>query len=181
MPARPELMPGTDHPTLLFGENEPSWGTAALIDGGMLYVFACDGDGFAPACSLAHVDPARVTDRSAWQYWNDGAWSASQKSTLFTGAPTVSVAWNAHLQKYLAVYCEPLSNRVVARTAPARSPARGRDARLLFEAKRDPDGAYDANWHPELDDGATLYVTFSRPNGMGWFGSEFALVRVTLP
>ena len=99
---------------------------------------------------------------------------------LFTGAPTVSVAWNAHLGKYLAVYCEPLGNHVVGRTAPALT-GPWSEARLLFDAHKDPAGAYDANWHPELDDGADLYVTFSRSNGMGWFGSEFALVRVTLP
>jgi hypothetical protein len=179
-PERPILSTG-DHPTLLFQQNEPEWGTTALMDSGMLYVFSCHGDNLAPACYLAQVPPESVTDRSTWKFWN-GAWSPSmdQKSELFTGAPTISVAFNQHLKKFAAIYCEPLSNHVVIRTAAALT-GPWSDARLLFDAKKDPEGAYDSNWHSELDDGADLYVTFSRSNHMGWFGGEFALVRVTLP
>ncbi len=182
-PERPLLSTG-NHPTLLFQQNEPGWGTAALIDAGMLYVFACESDsnGFSPPCFLAQVAPENVLDRSAWQFWNGGGWSSSMdgKRELFTGAPTITVAFNQHLKKYAAIYCEPLSNRVVIRTAASLT-GPWSEARLLFEAKKDPEGAYDSNWHSELDDGADLYVTFSRSNHMGWFGSEFALVRVTLP
>ena len=182
-PERPVISPGADHPTLLFGDGDPPWGTGAMIDrDGMLYAFGCDSDadGLSPPCYLARVDPAKVLDRTAWRTFDQGQWSESGKSSLFVGAPTVTVGWNAHLQKYLAVYCEPLSNRVVGRTADALT-GPWTDARLLFEAKKPSGGAYDASWHPEYDDGATMYVSFSRSNGMGWFGSEFALERITLP
>jgi Domain of unknown function (DUF4185) len=183
-PARPSPSPGTAHPTLLFGEDEPAWGTAALIDQQLLYVFACDsdGNGFAPPCYLAQVEPDRVLDRAAWRYWNGGAFVASMdgKQSLFDGAPSISVAWNQHLQAYTVIYAQPLSNRVVIRTAPSLT-GPWTEARLLFEANKEPEGAYDANWHAEYDAGKLLYVTYSRSNHMGWFGSEFALVRVTLP
>ena len=47
-----------------------------------------------------------------------------------------------------------------------------------------PEGAaYDTNVHPEYQErgGKIMYVTFSRSNHKGWFGSEFALVKVVLP
>jgi hypothetical protein len=182
-PTRSVLTPGAAHPTLMFGASDPPWGTAAVIDGGMLYVFACGGDdGLSPPCSLARVDPAQVLDRSQWRFWNGRAFSSTGNATLFVGAPSVTVAWNAHLGKWLALYAEPLSNRVVGRTAPALTgPWSG--AKLLFTAKKDPEGAYDANWHHEYDEqgGKILYVTWSRSNGVGWFGSEVALERVELP
>ena len=102
------------------------------------------------------------------------------KKSLFEGAPSLSVAFNQHLGAFAAIYAQPLSNRVVIRTAPSLT-GPWSQARLLFDANKDPEGAYDANWHAEYDAGKLLYVTFSRSNHMGWFGSEFALVRVTLP
>src|SRR5207248_9680311 len=81
-PTRPSPSPGADHPTLLFGQGEPAWGTGALIDNGLLYVFACDsdGNGLAPPCFLAQVEPDRVLDRGAWRYWNGGAFVASMQA-----------------------------------------------------------------------------------------------------
>src|SRR5262249_28511562 len=59
-PQRPEVSPGAEHPTLLFGQGEPPWGTAALIEGDQLYAFACETDssGLSPPCSLARVPSA---------------------------------------------------------------------------------------------------------------------------
>lgn len=184
-PQRPVVSPGAEHPTVLFPTGEPPWGTAALIDGDQLYAFACDsdGNGLAPPCYLARVEPARVLERSAWRSWDGAGFSAGGKQALFTGAPSITVARSRHLGLWAAIYCEPLSNRVVLRTA-AELTGPWSDARLLFEASKEPAGAYDANWHPEYDDsdeGNTLYVTFSRSNHKGWFGSEFALVKVVLP
>jgi hypothetical protein len=181
-PARPSPSPGADHPTLLFGEKEPDWGNGALIDNGMLYAFACDGDPLGPPCYLAQVAPENVLDRSAWRYWRGDSFVASMdaRQALFEGAPSITVAYNQHLQAYAVIYAQPLSNHVVIRTAPALT-GPWSEAKLLFEANKPGGSAYDANWHPEYDSGRLLYVTFSRGNNMGWFGSELALVRVTLP
>ncbi len=102
------------------------------------------------------------------------------RKPLFDGAPSISVGWNTFLRSWITIYCEPLSNRVVIRTAASLT-GPWSDAKLLFEANKNPEGAYDSNWHAEYDDGNRLYVTYSRSNHLGWFGSEFALVRVTLP
>jgi hypothetical protein len=181
-PQRPILTPGAEHPTLLFAQGEPPWGTAALIDDDQLYAFGCDSDhnGLAPPCYLARVAPARVLERGAWSFWDGAAWSAAGRQSLFTGAPSMTVARNRHLGLWTAIYCEPLSNRVVVRTAAALT-GPWSEARLLFEADKEPAGAYDANWHPEFDEGDTLYVSYSRSNHKGWFGAEFVLEKVVLP
>jgi hypothetical protein len=185
-PERPVVSPGADHPTLLFGQGEPPWGTAALVDGDTLYVFACESDasGLSPPCSLARVPAAKVLDRGAWDYYDGSAWSTSMadRIPLFTGAPTVSVQHNAYLAAYTAAYAEPLSNRVVLRVAPALI-GPWSDPEVLFTADKPDGNAYDAASHAEYQEqgGKVLYFTFSRSSGQGLFGSELALVRVTLP
>jgi hypothetical protein len=185
-PARPELAPGTDHPTILFGEDEPGWGTAAVIDGDQLYAFACDSDesGLAPPCYLARVPAANALERAAWRFFDGDGWSSDEANpaALFDGAPSVSVEHNEYLGQWTATYAEPLSNDVVMRTAPDLT-GPWSDAALLFVADKPDGSAYDANVHRELEEqgGKVMYVTFSRSNGQGWFGSEFPLVKVTLP
>jgi hypothetical protein len=185
-PERPEVSPGAEHPTLLFGQGEPAWGEGALLEGAELYSLACDTDagGLSPPCWLARVPAASALDRSAWTFWNGKAWSTSMsdRAAVFTGAPTVTLEHNAYLGAYTALYAEPMSTHVVLRTAPAIT-GPWSDAKLLFEADKPEGGAYDAASHPEYEEqnGKVLYVTFSRSNHKAWFGSEFALVRVTLP
>jgi hypothetical protein len=178
-PERPVVSPGSAHPTLLFGENDPAWGSGALIEGDELYAFAC-GSG----CSLARVQTAQALDRSAWTFYDGSEWSSSMSSlqTLFDGAPTITVEYNHHVGQYTAVYAQPLSNNVVIRTAPSLT-GPWSDESLLFVADKPGGDAYDAAPHPEYEEeeGKILYVTFSRSNGVGWFGSDFALVKVTLP
>jgi hypothetical protein len=185
-PERPEVSPGTEHPTLLFAQGEPAWGAGALLEGDQLYSLACDTDkgGFSPPCWLARVPAVSVLDRSAWTFWDGKAWSTSMsdRAAVFAGAPTVTLEYNAYLAAYTALYAEPMSNHVFLRTAQAIT-GPWSDAKLLFEADKPEGGAYDAASHAEYEEqkGKVLYVTFSRSNHKGWFGSEFALVRVTLP
>src|ERR1700679_1808503 len=106
----------------------------------------------------------------------------SERGTLFSGASTTTVEFNAYLGAYTAVYAETLSNTVVIRTAPALT-GPWSDPEILFTANKPEGNAYDAASHPEYEEqnGKVLYFTCSRSNGQGWFGAEFALVRVTLP
>jgi Domain of unknown function (DUF4185) len=185
-PQRPVVSPGAEHPTLLFGQGDPPWGDGALIEGDQLYAFACETDtgGMSPPCSLARVPSAQALDRQAWTFWDGSDWSASmsERATLFSGASTITVEFNAYLGAYTAVYAETMSNTVVIRTAPALT-GPWSDPEILFTADKPAGNAYDAASHPEYEEqnGKVLYFTFSRSNGQGWFGAEFALVRVTLP
>ena len=78
----------------------------------------------------------------------------------------------------MAVYSRPFSHRIVARTAPELTGPWSAQT-VLYTV--DGDAPYDAVNHPEYaeDDGRVQYVTYSRPT-TGWFGSEFALIRVEL-
>lgn len=119
------------HPDLLFNEDEPSFGSAALISGGWLYVYGC---GIPTSRTdrgrrLGKVNPANVLDRSAWSYYaGNGNWSPQigDAVPVFTGDNILSVAWNNYLQRYLAVYSAPFPQNVMLRTAlsPRRSVVR---------------------------------------------------------
>jgi hypothetical protein len=183
---RPIIDATKEHPTLLFQENEPSYGLAPVIKDDMFYNFACSsGEPLSPPCSLARAPLESVLDRSTWEYWDGDAWSRdiNAAEALFSGAPILSVAWNAHLARYTAVYSEPLSNDVSIRTAPDLW-GPWSDAETLFVADRKSDEGtvYDAYLHGEYeeDGGRVIYVSHSRPTGVGWFGAEIALVRVEL-
>jgi len=69
------------------------------------------------------------------------------------------------------------------RTAPALV-GPWSDALHLFSADRKGMGgtSYDAAPHAEYAEngGQVLFISYSRPNGNGVFGSEFALERLTL-
>lgn len=185
-PERPEVSPGAEHPTLLFGEGEPEYGLGATILDDALHCFACGGDGgFERPCTLARVGLDDVLDRTAWEFWDGSRWSAdlARAEPLFDGAPIMTVSFNEHLDRWVAVYSDLISNDVVLRTSPALT-GPWSDELLLFTADRGTSEGwtYDANAHPEYeeDGGRVLYVSYSRPTGEGWFGSELAVVRVEL-
>jgi hypothetical protein len=182
-PERPVLSPGSEHPTLLFHEGEPDFGLGPTVIGDDLYAFACIQSPIGRPCLLGRVPLAQALDRSAWRFYTGSGWSTeiSDSKWLFSGAPIMSVSWNEYLGRYTAIYAPSLTNQVVMRTAPALE-GPWSDATLLF-VPHHPDGwVYDALGHQELaeEGGRVQYVTFSRGNGMGWFGSDFALVRVEL-
>jgi hypothetical protein len=185
LPERPELSPGTDHPTLLFGENERAFGTAAAVEGEFLYVFACDKSGLSFPCAVARVESPKTLDRNAWRYFDGAAWSPSidRAANVLDGAPIMGVHFNAYLRRWVAIHSVPLSNEVVLETAESLE-GPWSSSLPLFSADRKGMGgtSYDALPHAELaeDGGRIEYVTYSRPTGTGLFDAEFAVVRVQL-
>jgi hypothetical protein len=188
LPVRPTFSPAivADHPDLMFGQNEPTFGSAALISNGVLYVYGCGNslDGLDKGCRLGKVNPATVQDRSTWLFYSGGAtWSSSvsQGVPVFDGLDILSVSWNSYLQRFIAVYSSLLSQNVVMRTSSAPE-GPWSDELLLFAAMAPVDGGntYDAQAHSEYDanGGQTIYVTYSR--SLGNFRSEVRLVSVRL-
>lgn len=117
---RPEVRPGTAHPTLLFQDPEPSFGSAAAITDGQLHLLGCHGTD--KGCRLARAPLERVLELAAWSYYaGDGRWSARAADAvpLFSGMDMTSVHWNAHLGRWLAIYSPPFENLVAMRSAPA--------------------------------------------------------------
>lgn len=185
VPARPELSPGSAHPTLLWAEGERAPGIAPQVVGEDLFAFECRKASLSRPCVLFSAPLSRALEHDAWRVWTGDGWSASPSDgeDLFDGAPIMSVHWNTWLGAYVAVYSRPLGNDVVMRTAPALT-GPWSDEGLLFVANRGTASGwtYDAVAHAELsgDGGRILYVTYSQPTGVTWFSGRFPLVEVVL-
>jgi len=186
LPQRPTINPTAEHPDLLFSENQPSFGSAALIAGDTLYVYGCYSSLLSVACVLGRVDlGADVTDLSQWTYYaGNGNWSSKLGDAMwvFTANHILNVSWNDYLQRYVAVYNHPLSGDVVIRTAPAPEGPWSAEV-TAFEALQPAAGQSpvdDAQAHPEynVNGGQTMFVTYT--HGTGPFTSEERLVSVRL-
>lgn len=188
VPARPSLNPPivSGHPDLLFGDNDPSFGSASLIANGILYVYGCGvpTTGFDPGCRLAKVAPAQAQDRSAWMfYMGNGSWSAQDSNAIsvFNGDSILSVDWNSYLGLYVAVYSAPFSQNVMIRTSPSPEGPWSNET-VAFVAMQPASGnVYDAHAHAEYDlnGGQTIFVSYSRALPAA-FTSEVRLVGVEL-
>jgi hypothetical protein len=187
-PQRPNINPPVvaAHPDLLFNQNEPGFGSASLISGGVLYLYGCGSptNGSDKGCRLGKVAPANVLDRSVWSFYaGNGNWSSQigDAVPVFSGDNILSVSWNNYLQQYVAVYSAPLSQDVMMRTAPG--PAGPWSLAITaFTAMRPASGnVYDALAHSEYDanGGQTIYVTYSRSTPAP-FTSEVRLVSIQL-
>ena len=183
LPTRPVVAAGSAHATLLFGENEPGYGAAALLEGEFLYSFACDPSGFDRPCTIARVSAASALDRSSWTFWEGSAWTArlGAARAVFDGGLGLTVFRLG--EQWVAAYAAPLSSDVEARTAPALTGPWSDEVRLFTADRKGDDGwTYDAYVHPELTPPGekALYVTYTRSTHQGWFASETVLVRVDL-
>jgi hypothetical protein len=184
-PERPLVSPGAAFPTMLFGETEPNFGTASVIDGDELLAFGCVLDWLTFHCSLAKVGLDQVFDRSAWRFWDGTRWSPSMADArpVLDATSDLTVQFNPHFGVWMAIYSGIFSNDVLIRTAPALTGPWSDEGTLVVADRKGQSGtSYDAQPHAEYarDGGRVIFVTYTRPTGEGWFGSEVALVQVTL-
>ncbi|MCU7937060.1 MAG: DUF4185 domain-containing protein [Candidatus Thiodiazotropha sp. (ex Dulcina madagascariensis)] len=173
------------YPTMMFSEDEPGFGSAATVVGADMYVYACRLEGYEKPCRLGRVALENAHRRSAWEYlsWN-GGWSDNIKEAiaLFNGNDIMSVSYNPYINRYIAIYNEPMDRAVMFRTAIAPEGPWSR-AEKAFDAippDNDIGWVYDALHHPEYDQdgGQTIYVTYSRENG--FLSSELRLVSLKI-
>jgi len=187
-PQRPAISPivVAGHPDLLFSQDEPGFGSAAFIQGGTLYAYGCGNkDPADKGCRLGRVDPARVLDRTAWTFFaGNGAWSAqlSNAVPVFTGDDIMNVSLNSNLQRYVAIYSQPLSQKVMMRTSPNPEGPWSGEITAFVAMQPVPGGSnvHDAMAHPEynVDGGRIMFVSYSRSTGA--FSSEVRLVSLEL-
>jgi hypothetical protein len=185
VPERTGVSDTLPHGITLFPDDAPMYNEGPVIVDGQLYAFASTRDGLNYTATLGRVAVGHELDRGAWTFWTGRDWSAaaSDAQALFSSGLGFNVFYDAHVGAWLVLYAAPFSDDVVVRSAKELT-GPWSEAVPLFTANRhggDP-GTYDAYAHPELspDDGRTLYVTFSRSNGDGWFGSEIVTMQVTL-
>jgi tetratricopeptide (TPR) repeat protein len=168
---RLELRPAGAEPTLMFGADEPEWGSAALSADGLLYTYACSDTPKSKntsTCLLAKVPLERALDREAWQFYTGASWNADWRRArpvlrLDRGA-TIAVHWNAYLKQYLAISTSLVDRRIHLRVAnrpegPWSQPL----IRLDLLDGRPSDRSEAAAGHPELarDGGRIEYITSS--------------------
>jgi hypothetical protein len=175
---RPVVRDG-DEPTLLWDAGGIAPGTAALVESGTIYAYSCEEAAVGRPCRLGRVAFADALDPAAWSYFDGRDWSADPDAaaSLFDGAPQLSVAWNAALGRYLAVYDDLGTVRIRTASAPEGPWSR---AIAAFDTEEPADGGwtYCGIAHPEYDDGASILVSYYRGTG-DWTG-EIRVVRVTL-
>ena len=181
-PERPEIAPGSDHPTLIFGA-EGGWTQAARIIDIFLYAWRCPQDGFGHSCQIARAPlDSSIQDATTWRVWSGRDWSPRRGDAraLFGAGPNISVFYLEPSGPWVVVYGASGSNDVMIRTAPSLTGPWSEEERL-FTAQRASGSTYDANLHPELaeSDGLVQYITFSRDK-VGGLGSELAVVRVEM-
>jgi len=107
-----------DEPTLLWLSPQADWGTGAFVaEDGLTYVYGCyQRAAWDWPCRVARVAPENAGDPSAYEYRTADGWSPQvQNATeIVQGETYLSVAFNRHLGRYLAVYSGPLGNDVYA-------------------------------------------------------------------
>ncbi|MGP0020772.1 MAG: DUF4185 domain-containing protein [Candidatus Sulfotelmatobacter sp.] len=186
-PQRPNFNPPfvTDHPDLMFNQNEPNFGSAAFISGGSLYIYGCGlpSDSNDKGCRLAKADPNAVLNRNAWSFYaGNGSWSSqlSDAVSVIPQANILSISWNAYLQQYVAVASQLFSQNVTLRTSPQPEGPWSREVTAFVAMQPASGNTYDARDHPEyeLNSGQTIFITYSRDTGN--FSSEVRLVSVQL-
>lgn len=120
-PERPVVDEDAAQPTLLFTDEAQDYGVAALIDGGWLYAYACNGDGWGKPCRVARVAPEDVLDRAAWSFWDGDDWQGDvdRSAEIFDGNAQITVSWSPALDRFVATHMDGVGDTVVLRTAPA--------------------------------------------------------------
>jgi len=173
-----------EEPTLLFPKGDAPLGAGALGVGDLIYAYGCQKEGMAFSCIVGRAMFANAMTRDAWRFFaGNGRWSDDWRAAVpvMQGAPMLSVHWNGHLGRYLAVYSTPLVNTIEIRTAEQpEGPWSGSRVVVIGRAPTN-DKAWDycGMSHAELarDDGQVEYITYCRETG--FLKSEIRLVEVT--
>lgn len=138
---------------------------AFVPDGDHVYVFGIP-EGRDGAAHLARVARDQLADVGAWRYWDGSDWSTDPGAAVQVVAPPVgelSVAWNAHHQRWLMMYLDEQRGGLVLRTAEELTGPWSR-ARLVVSSVEVP----------------TLYAPYLLPDLEGTTGEEPGAIRYTM-
>ncbi len=176
-----------NYPTLLFAEDQPGFGSAAVVVDKAAYIYGCELDDrkLTKPCHLARVAIADILDIDAWSYYSgNGNWSPDLKNSqaIFSGNNMMTVFFSPYIDRYIAVYSQPMDAKTMLRTAP--EPEGPWSSPLTIFTAEPPVAShgwvYDALAHPEYsqDNGRIVYITYTRATAP--YHSEMKLIAIEL-
>ncbi len=169
-------------PDLLFTAPETLFNKAVKI-GPFVYLYGCKKVEESFKCKLAKVAVESINQKDKYDFWNGTAWSNNLDAAAYVlDGPSggLSVSWNSYLHKYLAIYNQALSNRILLKTADnLQGP--WSQAVVAFTGMSPAQGKVDYGGieHPELAEqaGKIIYVSYTHPNAK--LVTDIRLVQVT--
>ena len=180
---RPDVRPGANEPTMLFPRGDVPPAAGAMAIGDEIYAYHCSKTGTAFPCILGRVTFANALKREAWRFfagndrWSDD-WHAAVP--VMNAAPMLTVHWNQHLKRFLAVYSTPLVNTIEIRTAKRPQGPWSMAQVVVTGLAPRSEGTWDycGMAHPELarGNGRVEYITYCRDTG--FLLSEIRLVEL---
>jgi len=152
----------------LFSNSEPDWGSAAVLAGENIYVYACEFDGTEKPCLVARVPFHAATDRTSYRFWaGNGEWSKEWRNAIpvFNGASLFSVHYNAYLGKYLAFYMAGTASEITYRTADLPQGPWSESHAIGYGLQAYENWSYALIAHPEFsrENGRVEVLSYTRP------------------
>jgi hypothetical protein len=176
----PAHRPGPDEPIQgriineqIFGhpdDGDSGFGQAAVLQGGLLYVYRCTPDG---ACYVGRVNPADATSSGAYTFWDGQDWVADEKAAgelempnrTFAMKPSVNYFPMSRL--FVMVDTEELHTGVIA-VRVARSPqGPWSEPALLIPPgceHKFPQQCFGVEVHENMSDASAISITFYNPS-----------------
>lgn len=165
----------------LFNDEEPDWGSAALVVGDDIYLYACEYNGKEKPCLLARVPFNGATNRGAYRFWaGRGVWTTSWQEAipLFSGGSSFSVLFNEYLGRYLAFYMAGIKSEMFLRTAVSPEGPWSKPQLLGYGEKACTNWDYALIAHPEFsrENGRIQVLSYTRP--VGFLTQEIRLLEL---
>jgi Domain of unknown function (DUF4185) len=187
-PERPVFNYYESYPTLFFAEEgDHGFGSAAVVVDKDVYIYGCElgEDELSKPCHLARVKLANILDKSKWFYYSGNShWSQNslESQEILHGNDMMSVFFSAYVNRFIAIYSEPLQATAMLRTAPRPEGPWSEPVEILsVDAPENIYGwVYDFLAHPEFseDNGRIMYITYTKKTDQ--MHSELRLVAVEL-
>ncbi|GAA3071186.1 DUF4185 domain-containing protein [Streptosporangium carneum] len=150
---------------------------AAMVrQGGFVHLFGTPNGRFGNAY-LARVAESRVLETPAYEYWTASGWQAGapDRAVPVAAGPVgeLSVQYNSHLRRWIALHLDENRAAIVMRTAPV--PTGPWTGGQVVAHSADYPGLYGGFLHPDSANGSEVYFAMSR-----WSPYHVQLMRLRL-
>jgi hypothetical protein len=151
-------------------DGDGGFGQAAVLQGGLLYVYRCTPEG---ACYVGRVDPSDATTNGAYTFWDGHDWIADEQAAAKLEMPNRTFAMKPSVnyfpmsRLFVMVDTEELHTGVIA-VRVARSPqGPWSEPALLIPPgceHRFPQQCFGVEVHENMSDASAISITFYNPS-----------------